>query len=236
MKRIWSIFILALLFAFSGWDTAQAQLQVGLSVGGGDSNFYASIGDYYHVPPAQVTLFHQRRIPDEELPVAFFIAQRAHVPPAAVADFRLTGRSWADVAFHFGVGSDAFYVPLRTYMGTPYERAALFYSRHPRAQWARFRLRDAEIVNFVNLRFAADRYHASPDEVAGWRAKGKSFVAIHEGYRTHWQAEPHPVVRHEVEKHDVHQMEKKNRKKDHYDDHNHQGDDDHHDSNDNGWH
>ena len=44
---------------------AQVQVGVGVNLGGGGDSFHLAIGNYYHAPPAQVTIVAQRHIPDE---------------------------------------------------------------------------------------------------------------------------------------------------------------------------
>jgi hypothetical protein len=160
-----------------------AQVQFGISAGsGGVNSFYLAIGDYYRVPEREIVVVRERRIPDEEIPVVFFIASRAHVGSAAVMDFRLAGNSWMDVALHFGLGPDVFYVPVERDYGPPYGHAYGYYKHHKRKQWSSIRLGDGDIVNFVNLRFMSEHYGYSPDQVIRLRSEGRSFRDINEGF------------------------------------------------------
>ena len=60
--------------------TASAQVSAGVSITSGHNSFYFAIGDYYRVPESRVVYVRDHyRIPDEELPVVFFLASRAHV-------------------------------------------------------------------------------------------------------------------------------------------------------------
>lgn len=186
------ILLLALLACLAP-GFASAQLQFGITAGnGGVNSFYLAIGDYYHVPPAQVTVVREQRIPDEEIPVVFFIAGRAHVPPQAVMDFRLKGAPWMDVAGHFGLGPDVFYVPVQKAYGPPYGKAYGYFKHKKRKEWKQIRLEDADVVNLTNLRFLSEHYHYSPDQVAQWRGQGSNFVQINDRFRDKWQKEHGP--------------------------------------------
>lgn len=183
MKRF-----LAVVVALLGWmaavQTAQAQVQFGLSAGpNGVNDFYLSVGSYFNVPPQQVTVIRDHDVPDEQIPVVLFIAQRAHVDPQEVVEVREEGYSWQDVALRFGLGPDAFYVAVNNTAHSPYGRAYGYYHRYNRRQWRRIRLSDDDIVNMVNLRFVSEYSHHTPDEVVRLRGQGRSFIDINEGWR-----------------------------------------------------
>jgi len=169
MKRTIQALALAAALAAVG-NPAAAGVSVGLSVGDGGNHFDVAVGDYYQVPPARVEVIRQRNIPEEEMPVVFFIARQAHVAPEDVVALRLRHMPWRDVARHYGIGADAFYVATTRADG-PYGR----FHRYRRDQWRRVRLEDADIVNFVNLRFLSEHYHCTPDQIVQWRANGRRF-------------------------------------------------------------
>jgi len=170
MKRILAVWGLALGAALS----ASAAVQVGLSIGnGGINGFHLAIGQYYGVPAESVAVY-RNRIPDEELPVVFFIARRAHVEPAEVVRLRLSGRPWMQVALHFGLNAGDFYVETGRTDG-PYGRPYGFFRGRDRRHWRRIMLEDADLVNMVNLRFLSEHYHCPPDRVVEWRGQGRKF-------------------------------------------------------------
>ena len=79
-----------------------AQVQAGAAFSGdGLRNFYFAVGNYYQVPEREVDLVRDRALPPDEVPVAFYLAQRARVNPTVVVDLRRRGVSWADIALHF---------------------------------------------------------------------------------------------------------------------------------------
>ena len=155
-------------------------VQAGISISdGGIKGFYLAIGETYKVPEREVVVVRDRHVPDDELPIVFFIAARAKVAPGLVVDFRLGRHSWFEVAQHFGVGPDAFFVEFSKEPGPPYGKAWGYYHKHPRNEWHRIVLADDDIVNLVNLRLMTTRYNCTPDEVVRLRSGKRGFVAIH---------------------------------------------------------
>ena len=102
-------------------DRAHAQTAVSASVQIGD--FHVTVANYYRVPEREVIVLRERRIPDDEIPVALFIAQRAAVPPASIVDLRLRGDSWWEISVRFGIEPDVYYVPVAVTPGPPYGKA-----------------------------------------------------------------------------------------------------------------
>jgi hypothetical protein len=177
MKRFMLVLISSglSLVLLAGLVQAQVQVSAGVNVDG----FHMAIGDYYRVPQAQVVVCQQRHIPDVEMPVVFFIAQRAHVPVAKVIELRSRGWGWMRIAGFYRMNPRVFYLALdrRLVVGTPYERIYGYYD-HP----GRFTLADADIVNLVNLRFTSEYYHRPPAEIIRLRAGGRGFREIHQQY------------------------------------------------------
>ena len=157
-----------------------AQVQVGLSVSDGQvRNFSLAIGDYYQVPEREVVVVRERGIPEEEVPVVYFIARHSHYQPDAIIRMRLRGESWAQVSDDCGVPRDAYVV--EGVSGPPYGNAYGYYKHHPR----RVVYDDEAIVRSVNVRFLADRYNCAPAEVVRMRGNGRSFVALNDDFRAH---------------------------------------------------
>jgi hypothetical protein len=171
----------AIIAACAGLSpTVRADVAAGVSIGdGGVKGFYLAVGDFYKVPERDVVRVRERRVSDDELPVVFFLAARAHVSPDVIIDLRIgEGRSWLEIGARFGLGPDVYYVPLQRDPGPPYGKAYGYYKNHPRKNWGEIKLSDADIVNLVNLKFISGQYGYSTDEVAGMRARGDSFVGI----------------------------------------------------------
>ncbi len=174
MKKL-TVICLALFVAAV---SAQAQVSAGVTITDeGVKNFYFAIGHTYNVPDHDIMVIHERHIPDEEIPVVYFIARRAHCRPEAVIDMRLAGRSWMEITEHFHLRPSIFYVPLNGDPGPEYGRV-YGYWKHPRKEWSRIRFEDDDIVKMVNLRFVSGYYKVKPEEVVRLRGENKDFVGV----------------------------------------------------------
>ncbi len=180
MKRqLWCILLSATVLTILVPQINRADVNLGLNIQDGEvRSFYLAVGNYYSVPERTLVVVHERNIPDDEVPVVFFIAQRARVSPEVIIDMRLSGRSWMDITLHYGLSPEIFYVPLAVAPGPPYGKAYGYYKNRPRSKWREIRLADADVVNFVNLRFVSGYYGYSPEQVVKMRSGGKKFVAI----------------------------------------------------------
>ncbi len=180
MKRI---ITLALFVLSPGWAIIQgSQINLEVSVAAGElRSFYVAVGDYYGIPHREVIGVRERyRLPDEELPVVFFLAARARVGPSIILDLRMGGMSWLDISFRYGLTPDIFFVPLAiARIGPPYGNAYGLYKKYgPAREWKRFVLSDHEIVDLVNLRFVSEHHKIPPETVIKMRSRGQSFVNI----------------------------------------------------------
>lgn len=159
--------------------SGRADVNFGLSIGDdGVKGFYLAVGDHYGVPEKEMVVIRQAKVSDEELPVIFFLARRTGAAPEAIIKLRLGGKSWMDISLRLGLDAEAYYVPVKHNPGPPYGHAYGHFNKKAKKQWREIRLNDADIVNFVNLRFVSDYYGYSPDEIIKMRENGKSFVAI----------------------------------------------------------
>lgn len=183
MKSLFRSSVLGLGLALMGAAPASAGFSVGVAAGSnGVDSFYLAIGDHYRVPQRDVLVVRQSRIADEEIPVVFFLAQKARVSPAAIVRLRHAGYSWYRIANHYRLGPDVFYVVLKRPAG-PYYGVYRDYQRTPRGQWSRIRMTDRDVVNFVNLRFLSEHGHCPADDIADRRSKGRDFRDIHRDLR-----------------------------------------------------
>jgi hypothetical protein len=183
MRKSLIVFIVSIAL---GLLAGAAKGDVSLGISGdqdGIKEFHLAIGDFYHVQETEITVVRERHIPDNELPVVFFLAQRARVSPDIIVKMRLGGRSWMDICLHYNLGADIFYVPVKHVNGPPYGKAYGYYKNKPRKEWKSIRLSDTDVMNLVNLRFISSYYGYSPDEVVKMRANGKSFVKINKDFK-----------------------------------------------------
>ncbi len=176
------VILSAVLLMFASWipTVAASNVDLGVSIGSeGIRGFYLGISNYYRVPEREVVVVRERGIHYNDLPVVFFIAARAHVAPGVIVDLRLGGMSWWDISVRYGIGPEVYYVPTTVVVKPPpYGKAYGYYKKHPREQWDRIVLRDADIVNMVNLRYVSEYYDYPQDRVMKMREQGKDFVAI----------------------------------------------------------
>lgn len=169
------------------------QVDMGISVGEeGVRSFYLTIGDYFKRPEREVIVVHERGLPDEEIPVAFFVAGRAHVAPRVIIDLRLHGMHWMDICGRYRLSPGIFYVAVPVEVtGPPYGRAYGYYRKHPRKQWRTIVLDDDEVVNLVNLRVMSEHYGVPPDEIIRRRSEGRSFIVVNDDIRKEWKGKGH---------------------------------------------
>ena len=164
-------------------DRAEAQTAFSVSAHIGD--FHVAVANYYRVPEREVIVIRERRIHDDEIPVALFIARHAGVPSARVVDMRLRGDSWWNISVRLGLSPEVYYVPVAVMPGPPYGRALGHYKKKHRKEWKTIVLTDADVVNLVELRFLSEHYRVAPEHIIALRADNRDFVAIHADVRRH---------------------------------------------------
>ena len=184
MRKSTCTLVLALsLVVLAGSIGASAHAQTAFSVSAHIGDFHVAVANYYHVPEREVIVIRERRIPDDEIPVALFIARHAGVPWGRVVDMRLRGDSWWDISVRLGVRPDVYYIPVAVSPGPPYGRALGHYKNKHRKQWSTVVLSDADVVNLVELRFLSEHYKVPPERIIELRGKDRDFVAIHSEVR-----------------------------------------------------
>jgi len=162
-----------------GVNANAGNLEIGLKADNdGIKEFYLAIGDYYKSPEKEITVIRSSGIPDDDLPVVFFLARHAGVEPGVIMKLRLGGKTWMDITLHYGLSPEIYYIELRNDPGPPYGKAYGHFKKRPRKEWGAIRFADSDIVNFVNLKFISEHYHYSPDDVIKMRSGGESFVKI----------------------------------------------------------
>ena len=164
-----------------GGDRASAQTAFSVSAHIGD--FHVAVANYYHVPEREVIVIRERRIPDDEIPVALFIARHAGVPWSRVVEMRLRGDSWWNISVRLGLSPEIYYVPVAVTPGPPYGRALGHYKKKHRKEWRAIVLNDADIVKLVELRFLSEHYRVAPERVIELRGHDRDFVAVHADLR-----------------------------------------------------
>src|SRR5574341_1637669 len=137
MKPMWIISLVAVALFSLAPHQVQADVSLGLSISDGEvRSFYLAVGGSYRVPERTLVVVHETNIPDDEVPVVFFIAQRARVSPDVIIDMRLSGRSWMDITLHYGLSPEIFYVPLAVAPGPPDRKSTRLNSSHQLISYA----------------------------------------------------------------------------------------------------
>lgn len=172
MKRV----IGAMLLCFV---TSMYALDFDIGVSGRDDDvdgFYFSIGNHYNAPREEIYVV-ERRIPRDEVNIAYFLARESRRDINFITNMRLRGKSWWDISLGLGLNPRNLYVvETNNHYGPPYGRAYGHTSN-------KHRLSDREIMELVNVRFLS-RYHGiSPDEVIERRQRGSSYYRDRNEYR-----------------------------------------------------
>lgn len=179
MKRLSLATVLALLALFGLSQRTTAEVSFGLSIDDeGLKGFYLAIGDHYKVKEMEIVYVRKNKLPDEEMPVLFFLTDRCGLSAKAIIGQRTKGKSWMEITLNCGHDASIFYVPVKRQHGPPYGKAYGHFKKHNKKQWKKVRLTDLDIINFVNLKFISDHYGYSPDEVIKMRTGGRDFISI----------------------------------------------------------
>ena len=171
------------LFLISAATVSAQKVSAGVSINSGHNSFFFAIGDYYRVPEPQIVYMSDHyHIREEELPVVFFLASRAHVEPQVIIDLRLRHRmSWLDITFHYGLTPEIYYVPV-TRVGPPYGNAYGHYKKH-KNDYKKVVLVDDDVVNLVNLRFMSEYHGIAAEVVMDRRGRGEKFAYMNDEFR-----------------------------------------------------
>jgi hypothetical protein len=169
---------LALIAGIIGTSLGASNFDIGVSGSDqGINGFTFSIGDYYRVPYQEVVVI-ERSIPRDEMSVVYFLARESHRDARYISNLRLRGISWWDISLRLGLNPRTLYVvDTHRYHKPPYGKA-YGYNKNKK-----HRLRDAEIVELVNVLFLSDYHRISADEVIDRRRSGERYNRIDEHYR-----------------------------------------------------
>lgn len=176
---------LTLVSLAPSFNSGRAAAQTPISVSARIGDFHVAVANYYQVPEREVIVIRERQIPDDEIPVALFIARHANVPWTRVVDMRLRGDSWWNISVRLGLGPEIYYVPVAVAPGPPYGRALGHYKKKHRKEWRTIVLRDADVINLVDLRFLSEHYSVAPERIIELRGRDRDFVAIHAEVHRH---------------------------------------------------
>lgn len=127
MRPTCLVLTLSALVLGSPVERADARTDVGFRL-------YASVGNYHRAPRREVIVIRERYlIPEEEIPMALYLADRARVSVRVIIDLRQRGESWEGITHRFGLGPEVYYVPVQT--GPPYGKAHGHYKHRHGKKW-----------------------------------------------------------------------------------------------------
>jgi len=180
MRKIFVTAVAIAVLALAIPALVQADVRMGASVGDqGLNNFYLSVGAYNNVQQQDVVAVRQQGIPDEELPVVFFMASKAGVSTREIVRLRLKHWGWMKIAAKYNLDPSTFYVPVNGEVtGGIYGKTYRNFNGKPQKKWKKIKLSDEDVVNFVNLRFVSEHHGYTPEQVIKMREDGKNFVTI----------------------------------------------------------
>jgi len=136
----------------------RADVRFGISAGeSGLNGFYIFVSEYNRVPQEEVIFLKNYGISDEELPVVFFLSEKAGVKPEAVIKLRQRGFSWMKTAKKLKLNPEIFY------SGRMHDRCGLS---------------DFEIVRIINTRGISEYHNCRPEIVDKMRGNHMTFREI----------------------------------------------------------
>lgn len=142
--------------------------------------YYRALGEHFRVSRAEVDVLAAWGLPPDHLAVVLFLSRRAGASPDALITQRRDGLSWAEVTGPLGMDASSFYVELGR-DASPGRLAAAYerFAATPKGQWPSIELRDAEIVDLVNLDFLGTALGVPPARVLEVAGPAASWVAVH---------------------------------------------------------
>jgi hypothetical protein len=140
--------------------------------------YYRAVGGHFGLPPGEVIVLSEWRLPPEEIPVVLYIAERGGISPDAVVALRQGGTGWSVVARRYALDAGSFHVRLdgdAGSLGAVYEQ----YSGRPQSQWSGIQLTDPDLVALVNLRVLSEVLDSPPVAVVQARDRAGSWVGAY---------------------------------------------------------
>ena len=140
--------------------------------------YYRAVGQHFGVPPSEVIVLSEWRLPPEEIPVVLYIADRGGISPDAVVALRQGGTGWPVVARRYALDAGSFHVRIDGNAGS---LARLYeeYAARPQAQWSSIQLSDGDVIALVNLRVLSEVLRGTPLAVLQARDRAGSWVAAY---------------------------------------------------------
>lgn len=142
--------------------------------------YFRAVREFFSVPAIEIEILRDSKLPADEIPVVLFFAERAGVSPEALVGLRRSGSDWNTLSVRYGVGADAYHVPVPESSNAG-PLAALYeaYRSTPPTQWGGIRLRAEDIVVLVNVRVLAQTLGIQPAAILEQANPATTFVELY---------------------------------------------------------
>lgn len=155
-----------------------------------DREYRQVLADYFDVPSDLVDEVFATALSDEDVPVVFYLSQRANMHPMRVAEIRLEEHSWMSICTVRGLSPADFHIIAAGEIESEtYEPIFEKYSSTPKFLWHEINLTDGDVVNLVNLKVIASHNDYSIFEIMSLRDESADFAELnHEvaGLKAAW--------------------------------------------------
>ena len=141
--------------------------------------YYTAVGRHFGVPPAEVIVLSEWRLPPEEIPVVLYIADRGGISPDAVVALRQGGTDWPVVARRYALDAGSFHVRVDGGAGS-LARIYEEYAARPQGQWSAIQLADDDVIALVNLRVLSAVLGSAPLAVLQAHDRAGSWVGAYQ--------------------------------------------------------
>jgi hypothetical protein len=137
-----------------GFSLSQGQTRFGVSFSHGRlRSFDFATSNYYHFPPRDVVWVREHGIPENEIPVVFYIARYSGWEPMTIVRMRLNGLSWGDISLRCGIGPGIYGLPFRVMAGTLHGTSYVNW-RSENDRMRGYNYTDRDIIGGVHREFA----------------------------------------------------------------------------------
>lgn len=144
-----------------------------------EAEFQDAVAEYYDVSRGLVQQTAETGISHQDLAVVFFIATESGASGSRIAESRLKGESWQEIATSNGVTATDFYVH---FMGEPVgDRYSKTYDKFEglkRTEFDTVELSDDDIIYLVHLKLLYHHYNYSQRLIMVWIEEGRTYVEI----------------------------------------------------------
>jgi hypothetical protein len=145
------------------------------------ADFVKDVAHYFTVTEDVVEQVMATGVSQDDVPVAFYCADKCEMSPVDLAHMRARGDGWSDIATMRGIGPRDFYViVVGDIKSETYAPIFEKYKSTPINLWRKMELTDSDIINLVNLRFVGSEHDYSVYEIMELRDSGSDFMAINQ--------------------------------------------------------